>query len=288
MRRLGSGYPRHRYVIEDPVRFGCLCATGTLLFLPDIPFVLTLLIVLVVQTAPVMMIARAAEPGWSRRYGRYVRESLFASNLSMDFARLSACAVVGALLLVRQFNGPEVVKPLGILAAGLCFLPDARVCRWLLGGDPAEQSRALREGTFLRDPVMFGAILASGAVCLIDRVSLEFLLLSLLFLQFNALLVFFDKYVPEVETRRFRGWKGLLLEREPRRLILCLAPLALVPLRVYFGDRAALTGAGAVGAAVVVPDVLRLLWAAVRGLGNLLRVTPAPAGASTHVVLPRS
>src|SRR5579863_2443801 len=57
---------RHRYLIEDPVRFGCLVSAAALLLVSDIPTWMTLLIVGVTQLAPVMMAARALEQGWSR------------------------------------------------------------------------------------------------------------------------------------------------------------------------------------------------------------------------------
>ena len=60
---------RHRYIIEDPVRFGVLLSIASLLFMPDVPFVLTLLVVAVSQLAPVMMAARTMDEGWSRRWG---------------------------------------------------------------------------------------------------------------------------------------------------------------------------------------------------------------------------
>ena len=275
---------RHRYVFEDPIRFACLCSAAALVFLPSIPFALTFIVVCVAQFAPVAMLWDAAMPGWSRRWGPRVRESLVATNLSLDFTRLAACAVVGALLLVRHFNGNEVVRPLGILAAGICLLPDLRLCRLLVSGDPAEASRQLRQGWGLRDPVLLGAVLASIVVCLVDPISLLFVLLSLGILQLNTILVVLDKYLPEVETRRFHGPAAWVMEREARRFALCLAPLALVPLRHYGGDPAGRWGAALVVAAVVLPDVARMAGALLSGAGNLFRVTPHPA---TLIVLPK-
>ncbi len=278
---------RQPYILGDPVRFACLCAAAALVFMPEVPFLLTLTVVTALQLAPVAMLAGSAAPGWSRRWGRHAREGVAASSLAMDFARLSAGAVVGGLLLVRHFNGIEVVRPLGILAAGICLLPDIRLCRWLLSGDPVERSRRLRQGWFFRDPAALGALLAAGVACLLDPVSLLFAALSLAVLQVNALLVFVDKHLAEIEARRFPGWAALLLEREGRRLAACLGALALVPLRAGLGDRAAWTGAAILGAFVVVPDLLRAAWAGIRALAGLFRVTPGPATPSTIVVLPR-
>ena len=123
---------RHRTIIEDPARFGCLCAAAALLFVADIPFWMTLAVVGITQLAPIMMAARALEQGWSRRWGPRVHPSVYASNLAMDFTNLTACTIVGALLLVRHYNGIETVRPLAILTVAICFLPDIRLCRWLL------------------------------------------------------------------------------------------------------------------------------------------------------------
>jgi hypothetical protein len=276
---------RHRYIIEDPARFGCLVAAAALLFVQDIPFWMTLAVVGVTQLAPIMMAARALEQGWSRRWGTKVHASVFASNLSMDFTNLSACTVTGALLLARHFNSAEVVKPLAILAVAICFLPDVRLCRWLLSGDPAEASRQLRQGTILRDPVMLGSLLATAVVSALDRVSLQYFLLSLLFLQFNGMLVIVDKYMPEIESRFRAGWKALLLEREARRLWLTLAPLALLPVRLGLGDKVAWWFAGAIVAVIVGPDLYRLSLGMVTGVGNLFKVTPTQP--ATYIVLPK-
>src|SRR6185295_1553402 len=180
---------RHRYIIEDPARFGCLVAAAALLFVQDVPFWMTLAVVGVTQLAPIMMAARALEQGWSRRWGAKVHASVYASNLSMDFTNLAACTVTGALLLARHYNTAEVVKPLAILTVAICFLPDIRLCRWLLSGDPVEASNQLRHGTILRDPVMLGSLLSIAVACALDHVSIQYFLLSLIFLQFNALLV---------------------------------------------------------------------------------------------------
>lgn len=291
MRLQGTTVPpeavRHRWLFEDPVRFGCLASAAALVFLPEVPFSLTLLVTAVLQMGPVAMVAGAASPGWSRRWGRRAREGVAVSGLASDFAALAASTVTGGLLLVRHFNGPEVVRPLGVLAAGICMLPDIRLCRWLLSGDPVERSRQLREGWFFRDPAALAALLAAAVACLMDPVSLRYAVLSMAFLQTNALLVFVDKHLPEVEARRFPGWRGLLLEREGRRLTACLMALALVPLRAGLGDRAAWTGAAAVAAFVGVPDLVRALRAVLRALAGLFRGAPAPATPATIVILPR-
>jgi hypothetical protein len=278
---------RHRYIIEDPVRFGCLAAIAALLFIPDVPFWLTLAVVAVSQLAPVMMAARAMDEGWSRRWGPKAHAAVFASSLSMDFTNLCACAVSGAMLLVRHFNGVEVLKPLAILGAAICFLPDVRICRLILAGEPVEATQQLHKGTFLRDPVLLGSLLTSAVVCLLDSTSLHFLMVSLGFLQLNALLVFADKYLPEIEVRGRNGLLGLFTEREGRRFWLCLAPLGLIPFRILMGDRAAWIGASAIAAVIVVPGLVQLAFAGCRKVGEMFRVTPPPPP-QTFVVLPKA
>ena len=276
---------RHRTIIEDPARFGCLCAAAALLFVADIPFWMTLAVVGITQLAPIMMAARALEQGWSRRWGPRVHPTVYASNLAMDFTNLTACTVVGALLLVRHYNGIETVRPLAILTVAICFLPDIRLCRWLLSSDPVESSQQLRHGSILRDPVMLGALLATGVVIVLDRGSLEFILYSLIFLQFNGLLVLVDKYLPEIESRTRSGWKALLLEREGRRLWLTLAPLALVPLRLAFGERSSWVAAAGIVVVIATPDLYRMSAGLLTGVANLFRVTPSTP--ATYIVLPK-
>jgi hypothetical protein len=272
---------RHRYVIEDPARFACLCAAAALLFMPHVPPLLVLAAAAATQLTGVMSAFRGSRPGWSYAGGRQVQHAVLASSLAMDAATLSASAVVGALLLVRLFNGVESVVPLGVLAAAVCFLPDARPCRWLLAGDPVAASRQLRDGWSFRDPVSLGAALSAVAVCAIDAPSLYYLAVSLAAFHANALLVIVDKYLTEIGD----GLKDLVLDRRGRRFLIALSPFALVPLRYFGGDRAAVLGAGAIGAAIVLPDLFRLTVLLFRSLGGMFRMAPAPA--ATYVVLPR-
>jgi hypothetical protein len=276
---------RRRSIIEDPARFGCLAAAAALLFVSDVPFWMTLAVVGVTQLAPIMMAARAMEQGWSRRWGMRVHPAVYASNLAVDFTNLAACTVVGALLMVRHTGGVETVRPLAILTVAIAFLPDIRLCRWLLSSEPGESSHQLRHGSILRDPVLLGSLLATGVVSVLDHGSLRFVLYSLIFLQFNALLVLVDKYLPEIESRRRTGWKAILLEREGRRLWLTLAPLGLVPLRLAAGDRVAWIAAAGLVVLIVLPDLIRMAVGFYTEVGNLFRVTPAAP--ATYIVLPK-
>lgn len=273
---------RHRYVIQDPARFACLCAAATLVLAPHVPPVLVFLAAAATQLTAIMTAWRGSRPGWSMEWGRPVQPSVLASSLALDAASLSASVVVGALLLVRMFNGAEPVLPLGILAAAVCFLPDARPCRWMLAGDPVLASRQLRDGWCFRDPVNWGAALTAAVVCAIDPETLFFVAVSLAAFHVNALLVLLDKHLGELEG----GWRGLLLDRRGRRFLIGVAPFLLVPARILGGDATALYGTAAIYAAIVLPDVLRVTLAAVRWLAGLFGMS-APATPATYVVLPR-
>ena len=274
---------RHRTIFEDPLRFACLMSVATVALVPQVPPFLTFLAILVTQLAPVAMLAGLPGAGWSLRWGHAVRDTVTASNLSLDVTRLAACTGAGAVLLVRHFNtGADVVIPLALLAVGLCLLPDVRPCRWFLPRDPVRASRLLRTGYFHRDPVMLATMLAAASICMLDRVSLLFLMLSLFLLQFNMILLLVDKYVSEIDQRSWRGGAAVFMGREARRLWFVLATIALVPLRHSAGDRAALWGAATIGAAIILPDVCRMVAAGIRALIDSTRVTPA-----TYVMLPK-
>lgn len=264
--------PARRF-FEDPVRFSCLCAAGALAFLPDVPFGLTLLAVGAAQLAALGIALGGRSPGWSWRRGRAAHPAVWASSLVADYAGLGASILVGALLLARHFGGGHVALPLGLLAAAVALLPDVRPCRKLLDRDAAAASRSLREGPFFRDPAAWAAILGAWAVAALDDESLRFVLASMALLQFNAILIFVDKYLPEVEARTAAG---AFFGREGRRLWLCLAPLALVPVRLAAGGTAGFWGAGAVAAAVVLPDAAAWLAAKVRAALRAWRGGPAP------------
>lgn len=270
---------------RDPMRLACLAASLLLVLAPEVPFALTLLSVAAVQTACVAMVMEGAAPGWSCRWGRGAREGVAASGLAMDFVRLLAAGAVGAALLARHFDGPGVPRSLGILAAVLCLVPDVPPLRGLLSGDPGERSRRIRRGWFFCDPASLAVLGAAAGICLLDARCLRYAVGSLVFLQTNALLVFLDKHLPEVEARRFPGWRGLLLEREGRRLAACLGALALVPARLSMGDRAGWMGAALLAAFVAGPGAVR---AAGRILRRMARFPGPPAPVpSTIVILPR-
>jgi hypothetical protein len=199
----------------------------------------------------------------------------------MDLSTLAASTLIGALLLARLFGGAP--GPVALLAVGVCFLPDMRLCRLLLAGDPAAASRQLAAGWSFRDPVAWGAALTAAAVLALDPGSLAWVVLSLGLFQLNALLVLFDKYLPEIEAP---GWKGLLTDRDARRFAYSLWAVGLAPLRMALGDRAAFWGGAILGLAIVVPDLVRGALAAARGVAAMFRVTPvAPA---TYVMLPKA
>ena len=272
---------RHRFIIEDPGRFACLCAIATLMLMPRVTFALTLLTTAVTQLVAVAIVWRGQRPGWSLEGGKRVKEAVCASSLSMDLATLSASAIAGALLFARLFEHAESVVPLGILGVAVCFLPDVRLCRLMTAGDPVAASDQLRDGWQFRDPVAWGALLTGGAAGLIDGASLHLVVLSLLILHASALLVVVDKYVPEVLGAEGL-WRRMVLERDGRRLLLVLMALGLVPLRDLAGDAAGWRGLAAMAALVVAPDAWRLAGMGLRRVMGLFRVTPLP---STYGVL---
>lgn len=266
---------RHRSIFEDPARFLCLCSTVSLWLIPEVPFALLLLVLLTLQAGAIRMALRGAAPGWSWEGGRRIHGAVYASVLSMDYAGLAAGTAAGALLLVRLFNGPEPVGALSALAAGVCLLPDIRLCRRLLSCDPAEASRQLRDGAFYRDPVMLGTLLAAGTLLLMDLETLSYVLASLLLFQAGPMLIFVDQYLPEMEVRRWTGPAALLLEREGRRILLPVGALLLAPLRLVGGESAAMGGLSLLLLGVLLPDLIRLGQGLAVRLSDLLRVTPS-------------
>lgn len=279
---------RHRSILTDPARLACLAAVAALYFVPDLPFGATLAVVAALQLGPIFMAARGMSEGWSRRWGSRVHGAILTASLCRDFTIVAAGSVAGAMLLVRHFNGAELIGPLAILGTAILFLPDARICRLLLAGDPVEATRQLRSGSLLRDPALLATLAASAVVCLLDRGSLRFLMVSMAFLQFNGLLVFVDKHLSEIETGARGGWLGLILGREGRRFLLMLSPFALVPVRVFLGDRAGWIAAMSTGSIILVPALFQgLLWT-LRRISDQFRVTPAAPAPQTYVVLPKA
>jgi hypothetical protein len=274
-----------RALVEDPARFACLCSALTLWLMPQIPFVMTLLVILSLQAGAIGMALRAARPGWSWTPGRRLHPLAYVNSLAPDYATLAAGAVTGALLLVRIFNGPGPVLPMALLAVGVCLLPEIRLCRLSLSRDPAAAARQLREGAFFRDPVVVGALLAAGGILALDPESLTFMLVSLALFQSVPLLMFLDQSIPEIEAGERSQAAGLLLSRDGRRILLPLAALLLAPLRLGMGDRVAWVGAAALLLAASLPDLARLGTAALRPVAGFFRVTPAAP--ATYIVLPK-
>ncbi|HYF00513.1 MAG TPA: hypothetical protein VEJ18_16455, partial [Planctomycetota bacterium] len=272
---------RHRFIIEDPGRFACLCAIAALTFMPRVPFSLTLLATAVTQLVAVAIVWRGQRPGWSLEGGRRVKETVFASSLAMDLSALSASTIVGALLLARLFENTDSVVPLGVLGVAVCFLPDVRLCRILMAGDPVTASAQLRDGWQFRDPSAWGAMLTGAAACLVDAGSLHLAALSLLILHASSILVILDKYIPEVLGAEGL-WRRMATSRDGRRLLLALAAVALVPIRELAGDPWAWRVLATMAALVVAADLWRLAGLGLRWVTGLFRVTPSH---NTYVVL---
>lgn len=273
MKRGSTGaFPVRRF-LGDPVRFSCLLAAAALTFLPEVPFALTLFSVGAAQLSALGMAVGGRMPGWSWRRGRQAHPVVWTSSLVADYAGLGASVLVGALLLARHFGGEHVVLPLGLLAAGVALLPDVAPCRRLFDRDVATAARRLREGPFFRDPAAWAAILGAWTVAALAEESLRFVLASLVFLQFNAVLVFADKYLSELNMPAGAGagrW------RQGWRLGWCLAALGILPLRLMAGEKAGAWGAAGVAAAVVLPDAAAWLAARVRAALRAWRGGPAP------------
>ncbi|GEM_PF-3215540 len=250
-------YNRHDYLWQDPVRFGCVVCALLLVFLPILPTIATLFVLLVVQLSAVALVSRFSLAGWSWQWGKRLHPGILASSMCRDWTNMSACTLVGAMLFLRHFGGPEALRPLGLLVVAVCLLPDARLCRWLLASDPGHRSDHLRDGFFWRDPVKLGAMLSWAVVCWIDRSTLPYLLWSAALLQFNSLVVLLDKYLSEIEVARPRGWECLFWEAEGRRLIVGLSPLSLLPVRHWMGDGMAIVLAATFAGLIVVPDLIR-------------------------------
>lgn len=265
---------RHRFIIEDPGRFACLLAIAALTFMPRVPFSLTLLSTAVTQLVAVAVVWRGQRPGWSLDGGSRVKEAVFASSLAMDLSAICASTIVGALLLARLFDHTASVVPLGVLGVAVCFMPDVRLCRLMLAGDPGAAAAQLRDGWQFRDPTAWGALMTGAAACLIDAGSLHLAALSLLILHASAVLVLVDKYVPEV-LGPAGLWRRLATTRDGRRLLLVLSAVGLVPLRELGGDAAAWRGLAAMAAVVAAPDLWRLSLAGLRAASGMFRMTPA-------------
>lgn len=276
---------RHRYLWEDPVRFACMACALMLTFLPILPFLVTFFVILVVQMSAVALVARFSEPGWSWQWGKRLHSGILASSMCLDWTNLSACTIVGAMLLMRQFDAGVSMMPLCILTLGVCLLPDARLCRLLLSSDPSKRADHLREGYFWRDPVKLGTMLSLGVVCWIDPNTLNYLLLSIVFLQFNSLMVFVDKYLAELEITRPRGLSSIVWEQEGRRMLICLSPLALVPLRNFGGDKIAYMAAVMVAGLLVIPDLIRFaMEMAANFWGWAFKPRPRPYAPPTTII----
>lgn len=255
----GAAVAQQGYFFEDPIRFLCIVSAVLLMFLPAVPFWLIFLAVGVSQFNSIVMVARVFSRGRIQgppggAHGRYWT----VQHLGTESFTLSACTLLGGLLLLRLFGPPEPAMALGALTIALALVPDIRVCRWMMPRDPFRANRALERGPFLRDPVKLGAILSAFILCMLDPDSVVYVLLSMLLLQSNALLVLIDKYAACVEWRR-EGHR-VPLTRDSWRVVLSVLPLGVLPLRALAGEEAGWYGAGAVAGLIVLPDLARLAY----------------------------
>lgn len=252
------------YIYVDPVRLLCVgCALG-LMLMAKVPDWLVALTIGASQFQGIAMLVRGL--GFTAATQRTaLGQCRTVQYLGMESFTLSSCTLLGGLLLMRLFGSSESVLALGLLTIAVAMVPDIHVCRWSLPGDPLRASRALDEGTFLRDPVKLGALLSAAIFWMLDSASGLFVFLSMVVLQFNAIAVMLDKYL----TPALKSADG---SRATWRVALSLLPLGLVPLNVFVGRDACDYAAAALAALIVVPDVPRLLAEVPTMLRNLARL----------------
>lgn len=271
MREPDALVARPPYFFQDPIRGSAVLCTVLLMAVKSVPFPLLVFAVGLSQVNSLAMILDIAGRGWTNRWGRRARASVLAHTLALDWTNTSVCTLTGAMLLLKLFGPPSLVIVIGCLALAIALLPDVRVSRMMLPADMRQASRLLETGWFFRDPIKLGALCAMTIVCLLDRTSLAYVLISMGLLQLNAILLLVDKYIGEVEVEPRHQWirsqtLRIAFARDGQRLMLMLLPIGLMPLRLLAGDEAARWACGAIAAIIVLPDVLRLSGRLVSGL----------------------
>jgi hypothetical protein len=261
-------YTGARYFFVDPIRIFAMTCAVALMVVDTVPLWLSVAAIAISQANGIAMIVGIIGRGWSLRWGRRGREAVLASSLASDWTNTSVCTLVGAMLLLRYFGPPEMVLALGLLALGIGLLPDVRFCRALLSTDLATASRTLSEGYFWRDPVKLGGLIALLILCTLDRVSLTFIFMSMALLQVNSVVILLDKYLAELEGGGTRvGFRNpairMFFARDGQRLMIMMLPFFFVPFRLAVDAPEARWTAGAVGALIVIPDLLRALGRAI-------------------------
>jgi hypothetical protein len=269
------------YFFQDPIRLSAMICAILLMWVREVPFTLGLFAIGVSQLNGVAMVIDILGSGWTSKFGRRTRSSLFTSSLAMDWVNVSVCTLVGAMFLMRLFGPPMLVTALGWLTLAIALVPDIRICRLMLPNDATRANAVLTDGWFFRDPVKLGALAAMLVVCFLDRTSLAFIFVSTIMLQLSSLLVMVDKYLAEVEGAPaskvpFRGLR-LLIDRDGQRLLLALLPLVLVPLRMGTPDQVPQYVVGAIAALVILPDFFRAIG---RVVGSLLGLIPGRSKAA--------
>lgn len=256
---------RIRYFFVDPIRLGAMACAVALMLVDRIPLWLVITGIALSQANGIAMIIGIIGRGWSMRWGRRGREAVLASSLAADWTNTSVCTLVGAMLLLRLYDGPpQMAFALGLLALGIGLLPDVRLCRALLSSDPAVASRTLSDGYFWRDPVKLGGLMALLILSTLDEVSLAFIFMSMALLQLNSVLILLDKYMTEIDNGGTAvGFRHpairMLLARDSQRVLIMMLPFFFVPFRLAVPAAEARWTAAAVGALIVIPDVLRAL-----------------------------
>lgn len=266
---------RTPYFFCDPVRLGAIACVVLLMLVKEPPMALALFAIGLSQLNGVAMVVHLIGRGWSEKWGRRVRGAVVTNSMAMDWTNMNVCTLIGAMLLMRIFGKAEVthdlVTALGLLALGLSLVPDMRLCRLIMPGDPTQASKSLEHGWFFRDPMKLGGLAALVIISVMDHTSLSFILLSMLFMQFNSVLLLVDKYLGELEAspaaRRYRSLTlRLVMARDGQRLLVTLLPLVFVALRLTVDGATARWAGLAVAGVIVLPDALRLAWRLVSGL----------------------
>lgn len=266
---------RTPYFFCDPIRLGAIACVILLMLVKDPPMALALFAIGLSQFNAVAMVVNLIGRGWSEKWGRRVRGAVVTNSMAMDWTNMNVCTLIGAMLLMRIFGTSEVthdlVMALGLLALGLSLVPDMRLCRLIMPADASQASRTLESGWFFRDPMKLGGLAALVIISVLDQTSLSFILLSMLFMQFNSALLLVDKYMGELEAspaaRRYRSVTlRLVMARDGQRLLVTLLPLAFVALRLTVDGPTARWAGLAVAGLIILPDTLRLAWRLVAGL----------------------
>ena len=122
-----------KYFFADPIRMLAMACAVALMATPgETPLWLVVAAIAISQANGIAMIVGIVGNGWTRQWGRRGREAVFTSSLAGDWTNTSVCTMVGAMLLLRWFDRPEMVLALGLLGLGIAGAFTAAVAVALL------------------------------------------------------------------------------------------------------------------------------------------------------------